>query len=106
MQRLRPFAYRFLPALRALACKSVATLFLFFAFLLLQTTNLKAQCAMCRASVENNMNNGDSLIGSGLNAGILYLLIMPYLLIGTIAFLWYRHVRKQRQKNLALSSRP
>lgn len=65
-----------------------------------------AQCAMCRAGVENNINNGDSLIGSGLNAGILYLLIMPYLLIGTIALLWYRHVRKQRQKDLALSSRP
>ena len=39
-----------------------------------------AQCAMCRASVENNVSNGDTSIGAGLNNGILYLVVMPYLM--------------------------
>jgi hypothetical protein len=65
--------------------------------------SLYAQCAMCRAGVENNMNNGDASVGAGLNAGILYLLSMPYILIATVAFLWYRHARKNQQKN-ALSA--
>ncbi len=54
-----------------------------------------AQCAMCRATVENNVSNGVlDEDGMGLNGGILYLLVMPYLLIGTVAFFWYRNSKK------------
>ncbi|MEM6299374.1 MAG: hypothetical protein AAF740_11865 [Bacteroidota bacterium] len=54
-----------------------------------------AQCAMCRATVENNVSNGVmDEDGMGLNGGILYLLAMPYLLIGTVAFFWYRNSKK------------
>lgn len=57
-----------------------------------------AQCAMCRASVENNVSNGDTSIGAGLNSGILYLFLMPYLIAGVIGFLWYRAAKKKRAK--------
>lgn len=55
-----------------------------------------AQCAMCKAVAESNMNGGDSM-ASGLNNGIVFLMFIPYLLIGTVAYLIYRH-RKQSQK--------
>lgn len=52
-----------------------------------------AQCPMCRLSAESNLANGGTE-GQGLNAGILYMLAAPYLLVGTVAFLWWRHRRK------------
>lgn len=57
-----------------------------------------AQCAMCRASVENNVSNGETSIGSGLNNGILYLFVMPYLMAAIIGYLWYRTAKKRKAK--------
>ncbi|SFH07026.1 hypothetical protein SAMN04487988_11564 [Algoriphagus hitonicola] len=57
-----------------------------------------AQCAMCRASVENNVSNGDTSIGAGLNNGILYLFVMPYLIAMVIGILWYRAAKKRKSK--------
>lgn len=59
---------------------------------------LYAQCAMCRATVENNVSNGETTIGAGLNAGILYLFAMPYLIAAVIGFLWYRAAKKRKAK--------
>ncbi len=66
-------------------------------FVLVQTTSY-AQCAMCRASVENNVSNGDTSIGAGLNSGILYLFIMPYLMAAVIGFFWYRAAKRKKAK--------
>jgi hypothetical protein len=65
--------------------------------LLTQSVSL-AQCAMCRASVENNVSNGETTIGAGLNNGILYLFVMPYLMAAIIGFFWYKTARKKKQK--------
>jgi heme/copper-type cytochrome/quinol oxidase subunit 2 len=51
-----------------------------------------AQCPMCRMSAEANLKDGGSM-AAGLNRGIIYLLIIPYVLIGTIGFLWWRNKR-------------
>ena len=48
---------------------------------------------MCRATAETNLANGGTE-GQGLNNGIMYMLGMPYVLIGTIAFFWWRNRRK------------
>jgi hypothetical protein len=56
-----------------------------------------AQCAMCRVTIENNVSNGDTTIGAGLNLGILYLFITPYLLIAALGILWYRHSKRKKQ---------
>lgn len=64
---------------------------------------LSAQCAMCRVSVENNINNGTPTLGSGLNLGILYLLIMPYLIIGSIGYYWYKVKSKKGKKELRVA---
>jgi hypothetical protein len=67
---------------------------IFFGF----QVNSWAQCAMCRASVENNVSNGDTSIGAGLNNGILYLFVMPYLMAAIIGFFWYRAAKKRKAK--------
>ena len=61
-----------------------------------------AQCAMCRTTIENNVSAGDTSLASGLNLGIMYLFLAPYLVIGTIAFFWYRNSRKEHGKKIRL----
>ena len=63
-------------------------------FFCLFTTHLQAQCPMCRMSAESNLANGGT-DGRGLNAGILYMFAMPYLLVGAIGFWWWRNRKNQ-----------
>jgi heme/copper-type cytochrome/quinol oxidase subunit 2 len=53
---------------------------------------ISAQCAMCKAVVEN----GDAEIAEGINNGITYLMIFPYLLIGVLFFTLYRYRKKAK----------
>jgi len=46
-----------------------------------------AQCSMCKAVAESANEGG---FGAGLNYGILYLMIFPYLIISGIAYRMYR----------------
>jgi len=61
-------------------------------FTLLPLT-VTAQCPMCRMSAEADLKNGGSK-GKGLNAGIVYMLVTPYIILGTIGYIWYRNVCK------------
>jgi len=45
------------------------------------------QCSMCKAVAESADGGG---FGAGLNYGILYLMIFPYLIISGIAYRLYR----------------
>ncbi|WP_428657049.1 hypothetical protein [Runella sp.] len=81
-------------------CKS-----LFVAIILLLIVGAEsaiAQCAMCKGAVETNMSTGRNVIGNGINAGIAYLFIFPYLTVGVIAYLWYRSSRKEMAQRVAL----
>jgi hypothetical protein len=62
-----------------------------------------AQCAMCRSTLENNFSNGEPGIAAGINTGILYLLVVPYLAVGVLAFLWYKSSR-HGQKSISHGS--
>lgn len=53
-------------------------------------TNGSAQCPMCRISAETNMKYGGKT-GRGLNAGILFLLSLPYVMVGSVAYIWWRN---------------
>ena len=68
---------------------------------LLTTIASFAQCAMCRATLENNFSNGKPGIGAGINVGILYLLIMPYMAALALGYFWYRSSRSNGSKNIA-----
>jgi hypothetical protein len=72
-----------------------------FVFLLsfLSVNFTHAQCAMCRASVENNVSNGETSVGAGLNSGILYLFVMPYLMAMAIGFFWWKSANKKAKFN-------
>ncbi len=53
-------------------------------------TDLSAQCAMCRTTIESTVSNGRSNIATGINTGILYLLAAPYLIVVAVGFLWWK----------------
>lgn len=58
--------------------------------LVLATYVVNAQCSMCKAVAESNLDGGGA-VAAGLNNGIMYLMAFPYFLMATVAFLWYRH---------------
>mgnify|MGYP001565641639 CR=1 FL=1 len=67
--------------------KSILVFFLCVIF----TSKLSfSQCAMCKAVVEN----GDISMAEGVNNGITYLMVFPYLLIGILFFVIYRYKKK------------
>jgi hypothetical protein len=53
-----------------------------------------AQCPMCRMSAESNLKNGGTA-GRGLNRGILYMLAMPYVIVATIGYIWWRNNKRR-----------
>jgi hypothetical protein len=69
--------------------------FLAIVLTLMANMDAIAQCPMCRMSLESNLKNGGTA-GQGMNAGILMLLSTPYLLVGGIAFVWYRNRKGQQ----------
>ncbi|MFZ1808765.1 MAG: hypothetical protein WAU36_16160 [Cyclobacteriaceae bacterium] len=76
------------------------TLIILIAFLLTSFTGAYAQCAMCRATLENNVSNGDPGIAAGINFGIMYLFFAPYVAVGAVAFFWYKTTRSNARKEL------
>lgn len=66
---------------------------LFIAFLLPQLVD--AQCAMCRAVL---ISEEDGRAAEGINDGIVYLMAIPYILLGVLGYFIYR----KRNKNLNL----
>lgn len=63
-----------------------------FLFLLMLVTvqSSYAQCAMCKAVVET----GDAEMAEGVNNGISYLMVFPYLLVGVLGYTLYRYKKK------------
>lgn len=74
-------------------------------FFLINISMSFAQCAMCRATVDSNLSEGRGVIGTGLNFGIMYLFIMPYLLVGILIFMYFRVGKKELAKRLRLDQR-
>ena len=72
-------------------------LFLIFITMFVTTGDVLAQCAMCKASVETNVNVDGIGFAARLNTGILYLFVTPYLLALVIGISWYRKSRQHRK---------
>jgi flagellar basal body-associated protein FliL len=62
-----------------------------------------AQCPMCRMSAESNLKNGGTE-GRALNTGILYMLAMPYLLVGILGYVWWK--KRKKEEADSTSQRP
>ncbi|WP_255573028.1 hypothetical protein [Hanstruepera marina] len=58
------------------------------------STPSEAQCAMCRAVLESEEGQG---VAKGINDGIIYLMAVPYILIGGLGFLIYKKFNKTKK---------
>lgn len=69
--------------------REILVLMLLF-FLVLVPAEAGAQCAMCRAVLESG---ADQEAAKGLNDGIIYLMAVPYILIGAVGYAIYRKLK-------------
>lgn len=60
----------------------------FFFFLIIVfvffSSEMQAQCAMCKAAAESDMKNNPNSMAQSLNKGILFLMSIPYIIVGII----------------------
>ena len=68
------------------------TIFLFLATCLF-SLSMNAQCAMCRAALEGE---GNIKKAEAVNDGIVYLMMIPYIMVGVVGFFVYRMFRKKK----------
>ena len=78
--------------------RHVLLLFVFFIF----NKILNAQCAMCKAVVEANLESGGTT-GAGLNEGILYLMAIPYIAVFIFGIFYYFQRRSSEKKSPQLN---
>lgn len=70
---------------------------LLFLVLTLLFLNSYSQCAMCKAVVEN----GDNKMAEGLNFGIVYLMVFPYLILIVGVVLYMRNRKKRTSEKIS-----
>ena len=66
----------------------------FILFSIFYSLNTQSQCAMCRASLESE---GNTAKAEAVNDGIVYLMIIPYVLVGVVGIVVYRMYSKRKQ---------
>ncbi len=60
--------------------------FVILILILLISFQIDAQCAMCRAVLESEDGQSSA---KGINDGIIYLMLIPYILVGGIGYIIY-----------------
>ncbi len=63
-------------------------------FSIFYSLQINAQCAMCRASLESE---GNTAKAEAVNDGIVYLMVIPYVLVGVVGVVVYRMYSKKKQ---------
>ncbi len=58
---------------------------------------LLAQCPMCKTSLEQARKDGTQ-VGSTLNTGILYLLVLPYSIASIFGIVWWRNMKSKKKQ--------
>lgn len=76
------------------AMKNLRFCLLFVLILFVGVDLLDAQCAMCKATLESNLQSGEEAKGQGINQGIMYIMFVPYILIGVVGYFMYKHYKK------------
>lgn len=80
--------------LEKLRSRKVIKLFLLsFFFFLLSSQETEAQCAMCRAVLESEEGGAKA---EAINDGIVYLMAIPYILVGIVGYAIYKVRTKKR----------
>lgn len=71
-------------------------LVLFFIVFIISSISVEAQCAMCRAALESGE---DQEMAKGINNGIVYLMIIPYILIAVVGYFLLKSKSKSGKKD-------
>ena len=66
----------------------------FILFSIVYSLNTQSQCAMCRASLESE---GNTTKAEAVNDGIVYLMVIPYVLVAVVGIVVYRMYSKRKQ---------
>ena len=66
----------------------------------IQSYDLFAQCAMCKAVAGSNIESDANDVGKGLNTGILYLMTIPYILLFGLFILFFRDKIKAKLSSI------
>lgn len=69
-----------------------------FALLLFGSQPAMSQCPMCKAAVMSENGNNTSKLAKGLNTGILYMFVLPYITGTAIIVLWVRASRRRKRE--------
>jgi hypothetical protein len=72
---------------------------------LLITFDAGAQCAMCKQAAETSLKSNPNSMVRSLNSGILYLMAVPYLMLGFIfrkqlIQLWKKFIKKSEKTTI------
>lgn len=80
---------------RQTSIKKMKKIIFIIALFLVATVPVEAQCAMCRAVLENEEGQGAA---QGINNGIIYLMSIPYILVFALGYFIYRKYFKAKSK--------
>ena len=73
-------------------------------FFLLLSAGAYSQCAMCKAAAESDLQNNPNSLAQGLNKGILFLMVIPYIIVAVIfkndIILFFKNIRSKEKTPL------
>ncbi|WP_410501012.1 hypothetical protein [Flavobacterium aquidurense] len=75
--------------------RSSSTKYIYILFSFFFSLAASAQCAMCRAALAGDSNVKKA---EAVNNGIVYLMVIPYLLVAIIGYLIYRMYQSKKKK--------
>lgn len=76
--------------------KQILNILLVLFFLLFISTAVEAQCAVC---TKTSSQLGEKP-AQGMNAAILYLMMMPFAIVGFIGYRWWKGNKKLEQEEI------
>ena len=76
--------------------KITIILSLAFFFILTSPNAVTAQCSLCTKTAQQLGEKP----AQGMNSGILYLMMMPFAIVGFIGFRWYKNNKEVEEQEL------
>lgn len=73
--------------------KTIITALFICQALLISSMSVNAQCALCTKTAQQLGEKP----AQGMNSGILYLMVMPFAIVGFIGLRWYKNNRDQEE---------
>lgn len=82
------------------SCHKLIVLFGLLLFMMIVQDGF-SQCAMCKAAAESNLEHDPKSIARGLNKGILFLMAIPYVIVGIIyrneVLMFFKNIRNPKK---------